>query len=180
MIELFIHFLRELVERMKGVHWLTKHCKLAFDDDWPAASPDIAIQSRGNRWYEKQSEHGKRFVIQGCTSIDKDTGRIGITIYRSGFDNDQVLAEEVYHIVFGILRHTHPETYQATQRWYERNLNSGADPTVSLDEVFSKSMGLEESGVTTDLPRRVVKHARSIFSSDGKVPDSIMEKVKTG
>ncbi len=140
----------------------------------------IAIRSRGRQWYEEISNRGKRFVIQGCTSIDKDTGRIGITIYRPGFDNEQVLAEEVYHVVFGILRQAHPKSYQAAQRWYESNLKKGADPTVSLDEAFSKSMRMEETGVTTGLPRRVARQARSIFSSDGKVPDSVMERVKAG
>ena len=172
--------LRDLVERMKGVDWLAKHCKLLFDDTCPAASSNIAVQSRGNRWYEKVSKQGKRFVIQGCTSIDKDTGRIGITIYRPGFDNEQVLAEEVYHVVFGILRQTYPKTYQATQRWYENSLASGGDPKVSLDEAFSKSMGMEEAGVTTGLPRSVVKKARNIFSVASDVPDCVMGKLEAG
>jgi len=41
-------------------------------------------------------------------------------------------------------------------------------------------MSMEESGVTSGLPHRIARQARSIFSSDGKVPDSIMEKLKTG
>jgi len=168
-----------LVERMKGVDWLIKHCLLTFDDDWPAATQDIAIKSRGRRWYQETSKQGKRFVIQGCTSIDKDTDRIGITIYRPGFDNGQVLAEEVYHVVFGIVRQAHLETYQAARRWYESCLKKGADPTVSLDEAFSKSMGQEESGIASGLPRSVVKHARNIFSGASDVPGSVMEKVKT-
>ena len=45
--------LRELTERMKGVDWLAKHCILSFDDDWPTASADIAIRSRGRQWYEE-------------------------------------------------------------------------------------------------------------------------------
>jgi hypothetical protein len=141
--------LRALVERMKTVDWLVKYCMLAFDDNWPAASQDIAIQSRGRRWYDEIKEQGKRFVIQGCTSIDKQTGRIGITIYQPGFDNERVLAEEIYHVVFGIIRKANPTMFQAIQRWHKNSLKKGIDPTVCLDEAFSKSMALEESGIST-------------------------------
>ena len=171
--------LRALVERMKGVDWLVRHCMLAFDDNWPAASKDIAIKSRGQRWYEEIKERGKRFVIQGCTSIDRETGRIGITIYRPGFDNERVLAEEIYHVVFGIIRNAQPTTHQVTQRWHENRLMKGMDPTVCLDEAFSKSMALEETGIATSLPRRLVREAQRMFSASCRVPDSVMEKVKT-
>jgi len=45
---------------------------------------------------------------------------------------------------------------------------------------FLKLMALEESGVTTSLPSSVAKHARNIFSAASDVPDSTMEKIKTG
>ncbi|MFC1633957.1 hypothetical protein ACFL5Z_03880 [Planctomycetota bacterium] len=170
--------LRGLVERMKGVGWLVQYCLLAFDDNWPAASPDIAIQSRGQRWYEEIKERGNRFVIQGCTSIDKQTGRIGITIYRPGFDNERVLAEEIYHVVFGMIRAADLTTHRAAQRWYQSRLKSGTDPTVCLDEAFSKSMALEESGVTTSLPRRLVQRAQRMFSPAGRIPASVMDTIK--
>ncbi len=171
--------LGDLVERMKVVGWLVKHCMLAFDDNWPVASQDIAIQSRGRRWYDEIKERGKRFVIQGCTSIDKQTGRIGITIYRPGFDNERVLAEEIYHVVFGIIRKTKPTTYQATQRWHKNSLKNGMDPTVCLDEAFSKLMAIEESGIATGLPHRLIKQAQRMFSPSCRIPDPVMEKVKT-
>jgi hypothetical protein len=89
-----------------------------------------------------------------------------------------VLAEEVYHVVFGILRETDPGTCRATHRWYERSLKNGADPTISLDEAFSKFMALEESRVVTDLPRYVVKRARRIFSNASNVADVAMTRLK--
>lgn len=170
--------LSELVERMKGVDWLAKHCLLMFDDDSPAASKDMAVRSNGEIWTRQRQAEGQRFVIQGCTSIHKDTGRIGITIYQPGFDKPSVLAEEVYHVVFGILREADPGTYRATHHWYERSLKNGADPTISLDEAFSKSMALEESGLVTDLPRYVVKRARRIFSNASNVADVAMTRSK--
>ena len=151
---------------------------LAFDDHWPTASQDIAIKSRGRQWYEEVKERGKRFVIEGRTSVNKDTGRIGITIYRPGFTNACVLAEEIYHVVFGIIRESNPKIHQAMKRWYQSSIRNGRDPTVCLDEAFSKSIAMVESGVTTSLPRNVVKQAREIFSSANSIPDAIMEQVK--
>jgi hypothetical protein len=170
---------RDLVERMKTIDWLVKHCLLTFDDNWPVASPEIAVKSRGRCWCDEIRKQDKRFVIQGCTSIDKQTGRIGITIYRPGFDNERVLTEEIYHVVFGILRKVNPKAHQATQRWHKNLLKKGTDPTVCLDEAFSKSMALEESGVTTCLPRILVKRAQRIFSPSCRIPDSVMAEVKT-
>jgi hypothetical protein len=171
--------LRAIVDRMKAVDWLVKHCALTFDDNWPTASQDIVIQSRGRRWYNEIKKQGKRFVIQGCTSIDKQTGRIGITIYRPGFDNEYVLAEEIYHVVFGIIRRAKPAMFQAIQRWHKNRLNNGIDPTVCLDEAFSKSMALEESGISTSLPRRLIKQVQRMFSPFCRIPDSVMGKIKS-
>jgi len=170
--------LRGLVERMKSIGWLVKHCLLAFDYNWPAASQDIAVKSRGRRWCQEIKKRGKRFVIQGCALVDKDAGRIRITIYRPGFGDERVLAEEIYHIVFGMIRKADPTTHRAMQRWYQSRLKNGADPTVCMDEAFSKSMALEESGVTTSLPRRLVQRAQWMFSPAGKIPASVMDTVK--
>ncbi|MHC4538469.1 MAG: hypothetical protein ACYS74_01645 [Planctomycetota bacterium] len=170
--------LRALVQRMKSVDWLVKYCMLAFDDNWPTASQDVAIKSRGRYWCDEIRKRGRRFVIQGCTSIDKQTGRIGITIYRPGFDNERVLAEEIYHIVFGIIQRAQSTTYQATQRWHQSRLKKGMDPTVCLDEAFSKSMALEESGIATGLPRSLVKHAQRIFSPAHRIPETVIAEVK--
>ena len=172
--------LKGLVERMSGIDWIARYCLLMFDDNSPGATKDMAIQSNGEVWTREEESAGKRFVVRGCTSIHKDTGRIGITIYQPGFDEPRVLAEEIYHVVFGIMAETSPGTYRATHRWYESCLTDGADPTISLDEAFSKAMGLEEVGGTTSLPRGVVKHARGMLSPDGNVLDSVVERVKVG
>jgi hypothetical protein len=159
--------LRGFVDRMKRTDWLARHCLLMFDDNSPDATRAMAIQSNGETWTREKKSAGKRFVVRGRTSIHKDTGRIGITIYRPGFDEPGVLAEEIYHVVFGVMRETSPATYKAAERWYQRSLNSGADPTISLDEAFSKAMGLEEVGKASGLPPGVVKHARSLFCQAG-------------
>ena len=54
------------------------------------------------------------------------------------------------------------------------------DPTISLDEAFSRSMGLEELGTATGLPRGVVTHVRDPFSVTSNMPDSAMKKLKLG
>jgi len=170
--------LKPLIKQMQRVDWLIENCILVFDDNSPVASQDIAIQSRGNKWYGEIKRQGKRPVICGSASIDTDTGRIRITIYDQGFGNKQVLAEEIYHIGFKVLRYSRPKTFEAIQRWHKAQLKSGSDPTFSPPDMFSHSMALEESGITTSLPRGVVKHAQKIFSPAGTVPASAIQQVK--
>jgi hypothetical protein len=47
-----------------------------------------------------------------------------------------------------------------------------------MPDMFSTNMALEESGTVTDLPRHVVRHARSMLSVTNRIPDSVMGKVK--
>jgi len=166
------------IEQMQKVDWLVRNTLLVLDDNAPVASADIAIQSRGNKWYGELKKHGKRAVIRGSASIDRDTGRIKITLYNQGFDSKCVLAEEIYHIGFKIIRHSRPQALRAIQRWYEHQLQNGADPTFSVADMFSTKMALEESGIATSLPRSLVKHAQRVFSPTSTVRASVMEKVK--
>jgi len=170
--------LEPMVKRMQKIDWLVKNVILVLDGNSPVASQDIAIQSRGRQWYGEIKKQGKRAVICGSASIDRDTGRIRITIYNQGFDNKRVLAEEIYHIGFKIIRYSSPKTFEAIQRWYKRQLKRGTDPTFSMPDMFSTNMALEESGTVTDLPRHVVRHARSMLSTTSSTPDSVMGKVK--
>jgi len=124
--------LSPMVARMQIVDWLVRDAMLVFDDNSPVASPDIAIESRGRRWFEEIKKQGKRPVIRGSSAIDKNTGRIRIAVYRQGFDNNQVLAEEIHHIGFKIIRYVDPDTFAAIRRWYKRQLRDGADPTFSM------------------------------------------------
>jgi len=155
-----------------------KNVILVLDGNSPVASQDIAIQSRGRQWYGEIKKQGKRAVICGSASIDRDTGRIRITIYNQGFDNKRVLAEEIYHIGFKIIQYSSPKTFEAIQRWYKRQLKRGTDPTFSMPDMFSTKLALEESGTLTDLPRHVVRHARNMLSTTSSTPDSVMKKVK--
>jgi hypothetical protein len=170
--------LAPMIERMQKIDWLVGNTILVLDGNSPAASVDIAIQSRGEKWYTELKKHGKRAVIRGSASIDRDTGRIKITLYNQGFDIKCVLAEEIYHIGFKIIRHSRPQALRAIQRWYEHQLQNGADPTFSVADMFSTKMALEESGIATSLPHCVVKHAQNIFSASCSIPDCVMEKVK--
>jgi len=170
--------LNSMVARMQKVDWLVRNVILVFDDDSPVASPDVAVESRGKRWYEEIKKQGKRPVIRGSAEIDRDTGRIRIAVYNQGLDDRRVLAEEVYHIGFKIIRYASPDTLEAIQRWYNHQLGTGSDPTFSMPDVFSCNMALEESDITTTLPRCVVKQAKKVFSPACAVPASIMEQVR--
>ena len=173
--------LEPLIKRMQRVDWLVENCILVLDEDSPIASQREAIQSRGEKWYAEIKKQGKHPVIQGSVSIDKDTGRIRITIYGQGLSESRVLAEEIYHIVFEIIRHASPRTFESIERWYSNRLRKGLDPTWHMHEAFVDLMVQEEEFPgSTDLPHSVVKRAQSVFSANNKVPDSAIQKIKTG
>ncbi|MBC8470370.1 MAG: hypothetical protein H8D56_12945 [Planctomycetes bacterium] len=171
--------LNPTVERMQKVDWLVKNCILVFDDNSPTALPDIAIQSRGQRWCAEIKKQGKRPVIKGSASIDRDTDRIRITVYGQSFSENQVLTEEIYHIIFEIIRHANPKNFESIKKWYSNRVKKGLDPTWHIHEAFAELMVKEEeSPGSTDLPRRVVNYAQKAFSATNTVPDLIMEKIK--
>ena len=167
-----------MIERMQNVDWLVGNAMVILDDNSPAASADIAIESRGKKWYGELKKQGKRAVICGSVSIDTDTGRIRITIYDQGFDNKKVLTEEIYHIGYKIMRQSSPKALQTMQRWYKRRLRNSTDPTFSMPDMFASTMALEDSGIETSLPRTLVKHAQRMFSPTHRIPASVMEEVK--
>ena len=170
--------LEAMVDKIKKVDWLTRNAMLVFDDNSPAVSRDIVTQSNGDKWADSQDKEGKRYVAQGSTSLDKDTGRIRFAMYRPGHSSKRTLGEEVYHVVYKIIRESNPSTFKAIQTWHTKNVDNGGDPTLDTSEAFSKSMAAEELGHSSGLPRRVVTHARKIFSNRGDVSRSTIEKVK--
>jgi hypothetical protein len=170
-----------MIKRMQRVDWLVKNCILILDEDSPIASQLEAIQSRGGKWYAEIKKQGKRPIIQGSASIDRDTDRIRITIYSQGFSESRVLTEEVYHIVFEIIRQASPRTFESIKSWYANRLSKGLDSTWHMHEAFADLMVQEdEFPGSTDLPRGVVKYAQSVFSANNKVPHSVIQKIKTG
>ncbi len=174
-----VEALRPMIERMQTVDWVVNNVILVLDDNSLAATQDVAIQSRGEKWYGELKRRGKRAVICGSASLDRDTGRIRITVYNQGLDDKRVLAEEIHHISFKIIRYASPGTFEAIQRWYECQLGKGSDPTFSMPDVFSSNMAMEECGTRTSLPRQAVRRAIRIFSTRSDVPDSVMEQVRT-
>jgi len=173
--------LKPLVKRMQRINWVVENCMLVFDDHSPLASPDVARQSRGEKWYADMKTRGQRPVIQGCVSIDRDTGRIRITVYDQGFRQSRILTEEIYHIVFEIIRHASPRTFASIEKWYAHRLKHGLDPTWYIHEAFADLMVREErSPGSTDLPRHVVKYAQRTFSPANTVPDWAIEGIKAG
>ena len=171
--------LAPMVRKMQKVDWLLKHVMVVFDDSEPIASPDIAIQSRGEAWYEQARGQGKHLVIHGCVCTDPDTRRIRITVYKGGFQNEQVLAEEIYHIGLRVLCHKSRRLFAAIQRWYKGRLAQGEDPTLSLADMFASAMAEEETDIRTSLPPDVARSARNLLSPATNVPASVMHKVFT-
>lgn len=170
--------LSPLIARMQRVDWLRQNVILVFDHHSLAAPEDIAIQSRGRIWYEKIRADNRRPLIMGSASMDKDTGRILITLYSSAFGDRQVLAEELHHIGLKVIWYTRPVAFRAICRWYQRQLQDGGDPTFSMPDMFAHNMGLEESCITTTLPRTVVQSAKSLLAPSNRLSPSVMEQVK--
>jgi len=170
--------LKPIIKRMQRVDWLVENCMLVLNDNCPVASQNVAIQSRGENWYAEIKKQGKRTLINGSTSIDKDSRRIKITVYGQGFGEGRVLTEEIYHIVFEIIRHASPKTFATIEKWYSDRLKKGLDPTWMIHEAFAELMVQEgEFPRSTDLPRRVVNYAQRIFSKRNIVPKWAMKRV---
>ena len=167
-----------VIDRMQNVDWLAKNCMVVLDESTPRAAPDIAVESRGMRWYGEIKKQGKSAVIYGCTSIDGDSGRIRIDIFKPAFGNTRTLLEEVYHLVYRLIGITRPTHAGQIQRWYTNRLNSGADPTLNEDEAFALAMVQEESKPdSTDLPRGVVQFGHKLFSHAGRIPDLAIGRI---
>jgi len=170
--------LNPMISQMQKVDWLVNNCIVVLDDNCPVASKEVALQSRGENWYAEIKKQGKRPVIKGSTSIDKDTGRVRITVYGQGLSESRVLTEEIYHIVFEIIRHASPKTFASIKKWYSNRLKHNLDPTWLMHEAFAELMVQEaEFPESTDLPRNVVNYAQRVFSDRNIVPKWTMKKV---
>jgi hypothetical protein len=164
---------------MQKVDWLVGRVLVAFDDESPVASPDIAIQSRGVAWYEQVRNQGKHLVVCGSAYVDPDTRRIRIIIYKPGFGTSQVLMEEIYHIGLKILFYQSHRLFAAIRRWYRSQLATGCDATLSLADMFASTMAAEETGVRTSRPPGVVSAAQKLLCPTSHIPTSIMQRLIT-
>jgi len=170
--------LKPMISQMQKVDWLVNNCIVVLDDNCPVASKEVAMQSRGEKWYAEIKKQGKRAVIKGSASIDKDTGRVRITVYGQGLSESRVLTEEIYHVVFEIIRHASPKTFASIKKWYSNRLKHGLDPTWLIHEAFAELMVQEgEFPESTDLPCKVVNYAQRVFSDRNIVPKWTMKKV---
>ena len=170
--------LETMVERIKKVDWLVRDTMLVFDDNTPRVPAYVAAAPNGDDRPDIPRQPYRRYVMEGATSVDNETGRIRIAVYRPGFGQERVLAQEVYHIVLAILRESESDAYQAVQRWYAKKVGQGIDPAQTIEQAFTDEMALEETGVHSSLPRGVVKNAQRIFSENAAVSAETMAKVR--
>ena len=110
--------------------------------------------------------------------LKTETRRFKFTVYNPDYDSEKILAEEVYHIVFEIIREASPKTFKTIQAWHKNNISNGNDQTLNISEAFSQEMAKEELGHSSSLPQSVVKHAQKIFSDKNNVQPCVIEKVK--
>ena len=173
--------LEPVIKRMQKVDWLVDHCMVVFDENHPSASEDLAAASRGERWLAEIKREHQRPVIQGSASIDKQSQRIRITVFDQGTEYQQVLIEEIYHVIFEIIRHASPKFFASIRNWYLKEKKKGLDPTWQMHEAFAEMM-VQESQVpeSTSLPRHVVNYAQRVFSPSNHVPASVIKEVAAG
>lgn len=170
--------LEPVIKQMQKIDWVVDNCMVVFDDDHPAAMDDVAIDSRGEHWLAEIKKQHKRPVIQGSASIDKQSQRIKITIYGQGAEYKQVIIEEVYHIVFEIIKNASPKTFASIRKWYAGQIKKEIDPTWQMHEAFAELMVQEsQKPETTSLPRNVVSYAQKVFSPSNKVAQPVMENI---
>ncbi len=170
--------LKPIVDKMKTVDWIARDTRLVFDDNKYPATKEMAIQSNGLDWTNEQEDKGTKYNIYGVTSLDYQTGRIQFKVYRPGYHSSETLAEEIYHIVYEMIRQEKPKTFAEIHKWHEKEIKSGIDPTLDLSERFSKAMAQEEMGYKQSLPRSVVKQAQKIFSENNTVSSGTLRNVK--
>ena len=170
--------LEPVLMQMQKIDWLVDNCMVVFDDNHPIAPENLAIASRGECWLAEIKKQHKRPVIQGSASIDKQSYRIKITIYGQGAEYKQVLIEEVYHIVFEIIRNASPKTFASIRKWYTNQLRKGLDPSWQMHEAFAELMVQEnQKSQSTTLPHNVVSYAQRVFSPSNHVPASVIKEV---
>jgi hypothetical protein len=170
--------LETMVEKIKKVDWMVRDTMLVFDDNTPTAPADVAATGDRDTRAGISLQPYTRYVMEAATSVDNDTGRLRIAVYRPGFSQARVLAKEVYHIVLAILQESKSDTYQAVQHWYTKRVGQGIGSEQTIEQAFADEMGLEETGARSSLSRGVVKNARHIFSKNAAVLPETMSKVK--
>jgi len=170
--------LEAMVEKAKGVDWMVRDTMLVFDDNTPIVPTNGAGALNRYERAETPLQPHRRCVVEGTTFVDNDTDRLRIAIYRPGFGQQRVLANEVYRIVLAILGQAQSPTYHAVQSWYTKRVGQGLESEQAMEQAFAHEMGLEETGVRGSLPRSVVKRAQDIFSRNASVSAETMTKVK--
>ncbi|KPK42083.1 MAG: hypothetical protein AMJ65_08155, partial [Phycisphaerae bacterium SG8_4] len=134
------------------------------------------IENRGKEWYDDYKD--ENIQILGRTYFDRDSGRITSEIYIEDARRARILAEELYHPIYEIIRATSPRYFGQIQRWYAGRKGYTKQ---RIDEAFSKEMALIETGALrasrSALPGGVVTVAQDIFSGKRKVKQDTMDKV---
>ena len=169
--------LQSVIKKMQKIDWLVKNVIVMLDDNSPLATEDIAVISKGIRWYRQTKDQGKSPIVEGSASVDKDTGRIKLTVFRPGFNNSDVLLEEIYHTVFEVIEYKSPKIFGSIEKWYHRQLREGSDPTLGIHEAFAEAMVKQESGIPSTIPSSITKYAQNIFSRKANVPAHVIAQI---
>jgi len=168
-----------LIERHKGAAYTGKNTGVVFKPGEYPPNPVEAeiIENIGAEVYNEK--YGKNFKIVGQTFYDGSTGRLISEIFSEGTGRARVLAEELYHPVFYIIRERDRGSFGKIQEWFDRRTKFAGQ---TIEEAFSKELSLIEIGARqpsrSDLPTDIINLARDIFSGKQSVSQEVMDKVK--
>jgi len=126
-----------IVERHRGASYSGNTVIVFKKGEYPAKpTRTLIVENRGKEWYD--AHKGQRVEIVGRTYFDRDTGRITYEIYSEDSGGAGVLAEEIYHPIFDIIRETAPRSFRAIQKWFAEGAAHYDGQTI--DEAFAKKV----------------------------------------
>ena len=157
-----------LINTLKKNPWFAANCDIVYNSARPYAPAEIAKSSLTEGY-----NPAKNYEIAGSWHIDRESRRGQITIFRAGFNNLQILAEELYHAVFDIILIADKPLNKKIQRFVRRYA-----PSRSAEEAFAKAMTSESNCRGSSwLPRDMVGLAMDIVKGRRSIPADAMERV---
>jgi hypothetical protein len=165
---------QKLIKQIAKSKFAQDNVSIEYDDQEVMAHEEQARQSIGDVKYEANRARGSTHFVAGSTYFDRNRGRVRITIYRLGQRSARILAEELHHVSFNVIRAGMRGAFREIERWYQKGLKEGSDPSVDLEEAFAKKMSEETVRPgKTDLPAVVIDLANGIWSGQVTVPKKV-------
>lgn len=128
---------KTLIESIANIPWFREVADIELSLQDPIASEQAAIEDQGENYAEQAKRAGKTFRVAAGTSYDRPTGRVRITVYRSGLNNRWVIAREFSRTALELIKRRMPDTHKKITDWAkDRQKSTNADKTQSVEALF--------------------------------------------